>query len=208
MVTPGQTSIQVLGSAALASPLRLVHDSGDRASAFVPDDARVRYQIETGTGDDLPADVFFEKAGPRERLFFEPLRTKAGIVTCGGVCPGLNNVIRSAVMEFYYDYGVQRVRGIRYGYAGLNPKTGLSPIELTPKFISDIHEKGGTILGSSRGQQPTDVMVDFLVEQEINILLCVGGTGPCAGRKTSPRKLGTVVLTWRWLAFPRPLTTT
>ncbi|MBV8223729.1 MAG: ATP-dependent 6-phosphofructokinase [Verrucomicrobia bacterium] len=181
MITPDQTSIQVLGSATIASPLRLAHDSGESPGAFVSDEARVRYQIETGTGHDLPADVFFEKAGPRERLFFEPLETRAAIVTCGGVCPGLNNVIRSAVMEFYYNYGVQQILGIRYGYAGLNPKTGLSPIELTPKFVSDIHEKGGTILGSSRGQQPSDVMADFLVEQKINILLCIGGDGTLRG---------------------------
>lgn len=161
MITPDQTSIQVLGSPAVASPLPLAHDSGESPGAFVPDEARVRYQLETSTGRDLPADVFFEKAGPRERLFFEPRETKAAIVTCGGVCPGLNNVIRSAVMEFYYNYGVQQVLGIRYGYAGLNPKTGLSPIELTPKFVSDIHEKGGTILGSSRGQQPSDVMAEI-----------------------------------------------
>ena len=181
MITPHQTSIQVLGSAAVASPLRLPHGSADSPGAFVSDEARVRYQIETDTGHDLPADIFFEKAGPRERLFFQPRETKAAIVTCGGVCPGLNNVIRSALMEFYYNYGVQQVHGIRYGYAGLNPKIGLRPIELTPKLVSDIHEKGGTILGSSRGQQPTDTMAEFLVEQKINILLCVGGDGTLRG---------------------------
>jgi len=103
MITPDQTSIQVLGSAAVASPLRLAHESVGTSGAFVPEEVRVRYQIETDTGHDLPADVFFEKAGPRERLFFEPRETRVAIVTCGGVCPGLNNVIRSAVMEFYYN---------------------------------------------------------------------------------------------------------
>ena len=181
MITPNQTAIQVLGSTAVASPLRLAHRSDKSLGAFVPDEARVRYQIETGTGHDLPADIFFEKAGPREKLFFEPQETRAAIVTCGGVCPGLNNVIRSAVMEFYYNYGVRQVYGIRYGYAGLNPKTGLPPVELTSKSVSDIHEKGGTILGSSRGHQPTDVMAEFLVEQKINILLCVGGDGTLRG---------------------------
>src|SRR6516164_4106865 len=138
MITADKTAIQVLGPGRVASPLRLAHGSRESPGAFVSDEARVRYQIETGTGHDLPADVFFEKAGPRERLFFEPRETKAAIVTCGGVCPGLNNVIRSAVMEFYYNYGVRQVHGIRYGYAGLNPKTGLRPIELTPKSVSDI----------------------------------------------------------------------
>ena len=94
----------------------------------MPDEARVRYQIETGTGDDLPQDVYFEKAGPREGLFFEPRETKAAVVTCGGVCPGLNNVVRSAVLEFYYNYGVHKVLGIRYGYAGLNPRVDFRPL--------------------------------------------------------------------------------
>jgi len=181
VITPNQTSVQVLGPAVIASPLQLTHRSGQGPGAFVPDEARVRYQIETATGQDLPADIFFEKAGPREVLFFEPRQTRAAIITCGGVCPGLNNVVRSAVMEFYYHYGVQQVYGIRYGYAGLNPRIGLPPIELTPKSVSDIHEKGGTILGSSRGQQPSDIMAEFLVEQKINILLCVGGDGTLRG---------------------------
>src|ERR1700746_1091074 len=125
MITLDQTSIQVLGPGAIASPLRLAHCSGDGPGAFVPDEIRVRYQIETATGHDLPADIFFEKAGPRETLFFEPGGTKAAIGTCGGVCSVVVNVVRSAVMEFYYNYGVQNVLGIRYGYAGLNSKIGV-----------------------------------------------------------------------------------
>jgi 6-phosphofructokinase 1 len=205
MITPDQTSIQVLGSAAVASPLRLAHESGGTRGAFVPEEVRVRYQIETGTGHDLPADVLFEKAGPRERLFFEPRETKVAIVTCGGVCPGLNNVIRSAVMEFYYNYGVKQVFGIRYGYAGLNPKTGLSPIELTPKFVSDIHEKGGTILGSSRGHQPSDVMADFLVEQKINILLCVGGDGTLRGAQDVAKEVQSRGLNLAVVGIPKTI---
>lgn len=181
MISPDRTIVQVLGPGEVTSPLRLAHGSDQRLSAFVPDEARVRYQVETGTGQDLPADIFFEKAGPRKRLFFEPRETKAAIVTCGGVCPGLNNVIRSAVMEFYYTYGVHKVLGVRYGYAGLNPKVALPPLELTPRSVSDIHEKGGTILGSSRGQQPSSVMVNFLAEQNIDVLLCIGGDGTLRG---------------------------
>jgi 6-phosphofructokinase 1 len=154
----------------------------------VPDEARVRYQVETGTGKDLPPDIFFERAGPREKLFFEPGQTKAAIVTCGGVCPGLNNVIRSTVMEFYYAYGVKKVHGIRYGYAGLNPKVGLPPLELTPRSVSDIHEKGGTVLGSSRGKQPSSLMADFLAEQNVNVLLCIGGDGTLRGAQQIARE--------------------
>jgi 6-phosphofructokinase 1 len=181
VITPEKTLIQTLGSRRIKSPLQLAHQRGEGYGAFVPDEARVRYQVESGTGNDLPGDVYFEKAGPREMLFFEPHEANAAIVTCGGVCPGLNNVVRSAVLEFYHNYGVRKVLGIRFGYAGLNPKAGLPAIELTPELVSDIHEKGGTVLGSSRGKQPTDLMVDFLAEQKINILLCIGGDGTLRG---------------------------
>jgi len=103
------------------------------------------------------------------------------------------------VLEFYYNYGMQKVLGIRYGYAGLNPAVGLPPIELTPQSVSDIHEKGGTILGSSRGKRPMFSMVDFLAEQKINILLCIGGDGTLRGaqeiaKEVQKRGLKTEVL--------------
>ncbi|MFA6564965.1 MAG: ATP-dependent 6-phosphofructokinase [Verrucomicrobiia bacterium] len=183
MITPESTAIANLGPRNIPSPLRLVAHRGEGVGLFVPDDARIRYQVECGTGDDLPDNIFFEKAGPRERLFFDPKETRAAIVTCGGICPGLNNVISSAFLELHYNYGVKKVLGIRYGYAGLNPKVGLPPAELTPEMISSIHEDGGTMLGSSRGPQPTDVIVDFLVAQKINILLCTGGDGTLRGAR-------------------------
>jgi 6-phosphofructokinase 1 len=188
MITGDKTAIQDLGSRLVSSPLRLARSSSSGPGGFVPDEARVRYQVETGTGKDLPPDIFFERAGPREKLFFEPGQTKAAIVTCGGVCPGLNNVIRSTVMEFYYAYGVKKVHGIRYGYAGLNPKVGLPPLELTPRSVSDIHEKGGTVLGSSRGKQPSSLMADFLAEQNVNVLLCIGGDGTLRGAQHIARE--------------------
>lgn len=190
MITADKTAIQILGPGSVPSPLRSARSSSGGYSAFVSDEARVRYQIETGTSNDLPSDVYFEKAGPREKLFFDPRKTKAAIVTCGGVCPGLNNVIRSAVLEFYYNYDVKNVLGIRYGYAGLNPKIGLPPIELTPRSVSDIHEKGGTILGSSRGKQPVEIMADFLTENGINILLCIGGDGTLRGAADVAEEVG------------------
>jgi 6-phosphofructokinase 1 len=150
---------------------------------FVPDDAQVRYQVEIGSGQDLPADIFFEKAGPRERIYFRPGKTRAAIVTCGGLCPGLNDVVRSSVLELYYNYGVRDVLGIRYGYAGLNPEVGLPPFKLTPDFVSDIQEEGGSVLGTSRGPQDTGKMVDFLSRRKINLLFCVGGDGTLRGAR-------------------------
>lgn len=184
MITPEMTRIDALGQATLPSPLQLSTTFGDGVGDYVPEAARVRYQVETGTGSDLPAEVFFEKAGPRERIFFNPAETRAAIVTCGGLCPGLNNVIRSAFLEFHHNYGVPEVLGIRYGYAGLNPQVGQPPLKLTADFVDHIHEVGGTVLGTSRGPQPPEVMVDFLAQQKINILLCVGGDGTLRGAQT------------------------
>jgi 6-phosphofructokinase 1 len=181
MLTPECTAITSLGPRTVKSPLRRAASHGQDESTFVPDAARVRYQVECATGKDLPDNIFFEKAGPRESLYFDPGDTKAAIVTCGGICPGLNNVIRSAVLEFHHNYGAKSVLGIRYGYAGLNPKVGLPPMELTPDVVSDIHEEGGTVLGSSRGPQDVGVMVDFLARQGVNILWCIGGDGTLRG---------------------------
>jgi 6-phosphofructokinase 1 len=180
MIDTSSTTICHLGPRLIRCPLRLGirHDG---TSAFIADQARIRYQVECNTGHDLPADILFEKAGPREQIFFEPSKTRAAIVTCGGLCPGLNNVIRSAVLELEENYGVREVWGIRYGYAGLNAAVGQAPIRLTPALVDEIHEVGGTMLGTSRGPQPTQAMVDFLLEHQIQILLCVGGDGTLHG---------------------------
>jgi 6-phosphofructokinase 1 len=148
---------------------------------FVPDAAKVRFQVEIGTGFTVHDDIFFEKAGPRQKIFFEPSKTRAAIVTCGGLCPGLNNVIRSAFNELYFNYGVKDVLGIRYGYAGLNPAVGMPPLMITPEMVDTIHLDGGTILGSSRGPQPESQIVDYLVQEKINLLICVGGDGTQRG---------------------------
>ena len=150
---------------------------------FTPETARVRYQAKFGTGCDLPADVSFEAAGPRQNIYFDPAKTRAAIVTCGGICPGLNNVIRSAFLELHYNYGVQEVYGLRYGYAGLNPACGFEPVRLTPEMVDHIHEHGGTVIGTSRGPQPPEVMTQFLLDRGINLLICVGGDGTLRGAK-------------------------
>ena len=119
----------------------------------------------------------FERAGPREKIFHDPNWTRVAIVTAGGLCPGLNTVIKGLVEILTFDYGVKHIFGIRFGYAGLNPSYGYEPVMLDPEVVDTIHELGGTILGSSRGQQPTDVMVDTLVRMNINVLFCIGGDG-------------------------------
>jgi 6-phosphofructokinase 1 len=177
------TTISTLGERRVRSPLNLNTIGSDLIGNFVPDQARVRFNVEVNSGENTP-DYLFEKAGPREMIFFEPSRTRAAIVTCGGLCPGLNNVIRCAFHELFYNYGVKDILGIRYGYQGMNSAAGLPPVILTPDIVEDIHLEGGTILGSSRGEQPAAVMVDFLVKNKIDILFCVGGDGTQRGAHT------------------------
>lgn len=148
---------------------------------FTPDEAHLLYRADFAHPEDVQPELAFEKAGPREHIFFEPERTTAAIVTCGGLCPGLNNVIRSVYLQLHHNYGVRRVLGIRYGYRGLNPAAGLPPLELTTEFVEPIHKLGGTVLGSSRGPQDPKVMVDLLESQNVDILFTVGGDGTQRG---------------------------
>jgi 6-phosphofructokinase 1 len=122
-----------------------------------------------------------EVAGPRARVFFDSSRLKAGIVTCGGLCPGLNNVIRALVLSLYHHYRVKDIFGFRYGYEGLSRRFGHEPLELTPEGVNEIHELGGTILGSSRGPQDPGDMVDMLERMQVGLLFTIGGDGTLRG---------------------------
>ena len=129
-------------------------------------------------GKEPPA---MELAGPRERLFFDPSRLACGIVTCGGICPGLNDVIRSIVLSLHHHYGVDKVYGFRFGYEGLVRRYGHKPLELTPDAVMRIHEIGGSVLGSSRGPQDPAEMVDTLEDLKVGILFAIGGDGTLRG---------------------------
>ena len=122
-----------------------------------------------------------EKAGPRERIYFDPSKLKCGIVTCGGLCPGLNDVIRAVVMSCFYHYGVRTVYGFQYGYEGLSAKYSHPAIDLRPEGVSRIHEMGGSILASSRGNQDPVDMVDTLERMGVGLLFTVGGDGTLRG---------------------------
>ena len=123
----------------------------------------------------------FEAAGPREKIYFDPATLNCGIVTCGGLCPGLNDVIRAVVLSLHHHYGVRNIYGFPYGYEGLVSKIGHQPIVLTPQLVSQINELGGTMLGSSRGNQNVSDMVDALEQMKIGILFTVGGDGTQRG---------------------------
>ncbi len=180
-------NIQTLGKANFDSPLKLSTVDGDYLTNYVDDQERVLYNNSLcKLKEELAAGrepLTFEKAGPREKIFFDPSRTRAGIVTCGGLCPGINDVIRGLVMQLYFWYGVKNIYGFRYGYLGMIKESGLQPMVLDPDVVSEIHEKGGTILGSSRGPQDVGLMVDRLMDFNINILFCIGGDGTLRGAK-------------------------
>jgi 6-phosphofructokinase 1 len=116
-----------------------------------------------------------ELAGPRREIYFNPEVSTCAIVTCGGLCPGLNDVIRSIVMQAWYAYGTRKIIGIPFGFEGLNPDYGHKPIELTPHTVSTIHYFGGTMLGSSRGRQDTTIMADYIEKLGVNMLFVIGG---------------------------------
>ena len=124
-----------------------------------------------------------EQAGPRKKIFFNPANLSCGIVTCGGLCPGLNDVIRILTLNLHWQYGVKNIYGFRYGYLGLTPNAPAEPILLTPDTVKDIHVRGGDILSSSRGPQNSDTMVDTLVKMNIGILFVIGGDGTLHGAR-------------------------
>ena len=175
-VTPGDLTVARLGECRFDSPMRGVHCVDDRAGVLL--DASLEGARRLAAGE-VPAA--FELAGPRRRLYFDPARVSAGIVTCGGLCPGLNDVIRAIVMSLHHHYGVSRVIGFQYGYEGLVASFGHARLELTPARVSRIHEMGGTVLGSSRGNQDVGEMVDTLERERIDILFTIGGDGTLRG---------------------------
>lgn len=181
-------TVKKLGECKIKSPLRLSNVKGDGIYDFVEDSERVLYsssftEVEHCIKNGQPL-ASFEKPGPKECIYFEPAKTKVAIVTCGGLCPGLNNVIRGVVTHLWRQYGVTNIVGIQYGFAGLNPENKIPFINLDPDLVDDIHKDGGSMLGSSRGDQPADVIVDTLERNNINILFCVGGDGTLRGAHT------------------------
>ena len=177
-------SIENLGPCKIPSPLHLSTRLNDFVANYVDDNDKIIYNIDQkleANGTDLKAvfvrEQLLEKAGPREKIYFDPKKVCAGIVTCGGLCPGLNDVIRSLVMTLWFQYGVKNILGIPFGYCGFLPEYGYEPIQLNPNLVSTIHQHGGTILGSSRGGADTVAIVDAIEQLNINILFTIGGDG-------------------------------
>ena len=178
---PIQTKIPNLGTAKIPSPVPSCSRGETNSISFVTDDedvlidVRARNLVQQLKSGQTPAS--FERAGPRSHIFFDPSKLRCALVTCGGLCPGLNDIIRSIVLELHYGYGVLNIYGIRYGLQGFIPKFGHDVIDLTPNEVSDIHERGGSVLGSSRGPQEIADIIDCLERMNIGILFMIGGDG-------------------------------
>lgn len=184
-----ETTIKSLGTAEFLSPLRHL---GDKSIVFRQDHERVLFDhslagFENSLAGGTP--VSFEMAGPREKIFFNAPKITVGIVTCGGLCPGLNDIIRGLVMQLYRRYGVTRIFGFRYGYEGLIPRYGHTPLPLRPDSVTHIHRFGGSILGVSRGPQKIPEMVDLLEEMNVDILFVIGGDGTLRGASEIAREI-------------------
>jgi 6-phosphofructokinase 1 len=185
MVDCADLVIKTLGPPRIDSPLGPLLDQRQQSAHYVEeadrvllDDTQSAVVARDCGGGELPG---FEPAGPRRKIYFDPSKTRAGIVTCGGLCPGLNDVVRGLTMELWFLYGVRRVYGFCNGYQGFVAGFKRSVIDLTPEVVSDINEHGGTILGSSRGEQDPAAVVDCLERMGINLLFVIGGDGTIRG---------------------------
>lgn len=185
MVSPNQLQVSSLGPCAIDSPLASYIEGRTTNEYYVGEDDRILYDdtlaLINSRGVPLADLPTFESGGPRQKIFFDPATTKVGVVTCGGLCPGLNDVIRAIVIELHTHYGVRDVVGFQHGYAGLIPELGHDLITLTPESVARINERGGTILGTSRGAQDPVAIVDRLADLGIDILMVIGGDGSMRG---------------------------
>ena len=184
-VTPADTAVPALAVCRIDSPLAAKRGERGQTVQFVEDHDRVLLHdtAEVLANLKLPLDQLatFELAGPRGKIFFDPAKTRVGIVTCGGICPGLNDVIRGLVLSLSLIYGVKHIYGFKNGYAGFIARYGYDVLDLDHELVSEIHERGGTILGSSRGDQDPVEIVDCLERMSINILFVIGGDGTLRG---------------------------
>jgi 6-phosphofructokinase 1 len=184
--------IETLGATKINSPLLGKSQPHTEATeetlsweAFTDDSQRILMDATLASINKFQEEgkvpASFEQAGARRKIYFDTSKVRAGILTAGGLCPGLNDVIRSLVMTLHYRYGVENILGIKYGYQGLIPSFGHPLMHLTPQSVAEIHQFGGTVLGSSRGNQSVEELVDSLERLNMNILFCIGGDGTLKG---------------------------
>ncbi|MBU2519066.1 MAG: ATP-dependent 6-phosphofructokinase [Proteobacteria bacterium] len=176
-IRANQTEVPILGPPKINNPAAAMCGPDGSACRFTTDNDRVLV-------NPYPQDVkgkknppTFELAGPRSQIYFDPTKLKAAIVTCGGMCPGINSLVRSIVLQLYYIYGVRNIVGVRFGLQGFIPSYGHQMLDLTPNVVQNVHGRGGCFLGMSRGPQPMEDIVDSLERQNIGLLFMIGGDG-------------------------------
>ncbi|MEJ5913048.1 ATP-dependent 6-phosphofructokinase [Pseudokineococcus sp. 1T1Z-3] len=185
-------TVQTLGKRTVTSPLAPLLEARRTSAHTVEEGDRILFDdtlssFERREEGHLPS---LEAAGPRQKIFFDPSKTRVGIVTCGGLCPGINNVIRALVSELTTHYGVRRIHGFRSGYQGFIPEYGHDVVDLTLESVDGIAAQGGTILGSSRGQQDIGQVVDCLERMGISTLFVIGGDGSMRGAQAIAAEVG------------------
>ena len=177
-------TVEDLGKRSIKSPIEMSNVRGDMLANYVNDDQYIRFntEVKPGAQPSIKKNQIMECAGPREKLYFSPANVHAGIVTCGGLCPGLNDVIRAVVRCLWHRYGVRRISGIQYGYLGFLPEYQYGVKILDPKIVDDIHKLGGTYLGSARGGgREVSKIVDSMEQLNLNMLFTIGGDGTQRG---------------------------
>jgi 6-phosphofructokinase 1 len=181
------TDIPTLGEAKILSPLKRRIKPGEREILFVSDKERIVVDVQLDHLEDSYKNgkkiVSFDQAGPREKIYFDPSKLKCAIATCGGLCPGLNDIIRSIVLELFHIYNVKTIYGIKHGLQGFIPDFEHDVMDLNPVTIAGIQNTGGSMLGSSRGTQDIGNIVDCLERLNIGILFMVGGDGTLVASK-------------------------
>lgn len=178
-------TVDNLGECKVKSPIELSREHGDFRACYVKDTSFVRNHVNVFEHDKQNADDMtnlMEKAGPREMIYFNPAHVTAGICTCGGLCPGLNDVIRAVVRCLWNRYGVRKIKGIQFGYKGFFAESGYETIDLNPDLVDTIHRIGGSFLGTSRGggDRVSDI-VDSIERLDINMMFIIGGDGTQRG---------------------------
>ena len=193
--------VQRLGECRISSPISNIRFVGESEYVLYHSNlAKIEQLVKAG---DRPP--VFEKSGAREKIYFDPSKLKCGIVTCGGLCPGVNDVIRAIVLALHHHYDVRTIFGFLYGYEGLSHKYGHTPIELKPAVVEDIHQKGGTILGSSRGPQDISEMVDCLERMNIGLLFAIGGDGTLRGAQAIAEEIASRNLKIGVIGIPKTI---
>ena len=199
-------SIDDLGKRNIKSPIMMSTTRGDKVANYVTDEDFIRLNTDAkpGAQPHLKKSELLELAGPREMIYFSPTNVHAGIVTCGGLCPGLNDVIRAVVRCLWHRYGVRRISGIKFGYKGFLPEYQYPVKELNPSNVDDIHKLGGTFLGSARGGgREVSKIVDTMEQLNMNVLFTIGGDGTQHGTLDIADEIGKRKLKIALIGIPK-----